>query len=190
MKAIRLFTVLIIVILFMIEPDVLYSDSKDIYLDSKTISLINTNKQVKNDTYLININKQVKNSSMQPHSIQVYNNIKKYCKIYNVPEKIAFKVAKLETGFNGPMDFGYKSDRTSSANAVGPMQLIYSTALYMSDDKTISYNRVKNDIELNVKLSIKYLRYLFDRYNNWTVACGAYNTGRPIINKYAIKATT
>lgn len=199
MNSIKIFAISISIIFIVVETNALYLNAKDIRLNKKNTSLMDTNilpldtKDIylnEKSISLIDTNNTTENNSNLPHSIQVYNNIKKYCKIYNVPERIAFKIANAESGFKGPMDLNYKSNLTSSANAVGPMQLIYSTALYMSDDKTISYNMVKNDIELNVKLSIKYLRYLFDRYKSWKIACGAYNTGRPIVNRYAIKVTT
>jgi hypothetical protein len=33
---------------------------------------------------------------------------------------------------------------------------------------------------------MKILRHLHNTYSNWKIAFGAYNTGRPIVNQYAI----
>jgi soluble lytic murein transglycosylase-like protein len=52
--------------------------------------------------------------------------------------------------------------------------------------KKIPKDQLKNDIELNVKTSMMLLRHLFDVYKDWKLVFGAYNTGRPLINQYAL----
>ena len=42
------------------------------------------------------------------------------------------------------------------------------------------------DIDFNVECSLKLLRQLYDRYGDWKLVFGAYNTGKPIVNEYAI----
>ena len=32
---------------------------------------------------------------------------------------------------------------------------------------------------------MKVLRYLYNQYGDWAIACGYYNTGQPIVNDYA-----
>jgi soluble lytic murein transglycosylase-like protein len=44
--------------------------------------------------------------------------------------------------------------------------------------------RIMNDIKLNIETSMKLLRKLHNKYGNWNVVCGCYNTGRPIVNDY------
>jgi soluble lytic murein transglycosylase-like protein len=46
-------------------------------------------------------------------------------------------------------------------------------------------HRIMTDIRLNVETSMKLLRKLYNRYHDWTIVCGCYNTGRPMINDYA-----
>jgi hypothetical protein len=46
----------------------------------------------------------------------------------------------------------------------------------------VSVNKLKTDIKYNVYTSMKLLRRLHNRYRDWKVVCGAYNTGRPCIN--------
>jgi soluble lytic murein transglycosylase-like protein len=128
-------------------------------------------------------------------SSQIYFSINKYCDIYNVPKKIAFNVATLETGWKGPKKSNkYNPHQISTAEAYGPMQVLHSTALDVWKDdsivvKTITKNRLLNDIDFNVHTSIRYLRYLHDRYGDWTIVLGYYNTGYPKINEYAMKGT-
>ena len=133
---------------------------------------------------------------MAPPSVQVYYYTKKYCKEYNVPETIAFQVAKLETAYKGPDRHDYNPNQTSSGNARGTYQLLVSTAkdmyelLGLGPRSDITSERLLNDVELNVRLGVRYLRWVNDNVSkNWTVTCGFYNSGYAIINGYAITAT-
>jgi soluble lytic murein transglycosylase-like protein len=44
-----------------------------------------------------------------------------------------------------------------------------------------------SDIDLNVETSMKLLRKLHDKYGNWKIVFGCYNTGTPCVNGYAEK---
>lgn len=117
-------------------------------------------------------------------SIQMYFYIKKYAKQYDIPEAYAFSLAYQETRYQGPLDLGYDQKKTSPVGALGPMQIMPSTAAMMLS-KTVSDTRLLSDIDLNVKISMKLLRYLYDLYGDWGLVFGAYNTGTPCINDYA-----
>jgi len=117
-------------------------------------------------------------------SIQMYFYIKKYAAEYEIPEAYAFSLAYQETRYQGPMDLDYDHKQTSYAGALGPMQIMPSTAR-MIYGKSIPNHKLKNDIKLNVMISMKLLRRLRNTYGNWGVVFGAYNTGRPCINGYA-----
>jgi hypothetical protein len=52
--------------------------------------------------------------------------------------------------------------------------------------ESVTKQKLKTDIEYNVKTSMKLLKILYRQHKNWKLAFGAYNTGRPMINKYAI----
>jgi soluble lytic murein transglycosylase-like protein len=116
--------------------------------------------------------------------IQMYYFIKKYSKEFNIPEEYAFSLAYQETRYGGPFDTLYKHSLTSRAGALGPMQIMPSTAKLICG-KPIPKLTLKNDVKLNVFISMKLLRRLHDRYKNWGLVFGAYNTGRPCVNKYA-----
>jgi soluble lytic murein transglycosylase-like protein len=118
-------------------------------------------------------------------SVQMYYYIKKYANEYEIPESYAFGIAYQETKYQGPLHFKYKPDLISYAGAVGPMQIMPSTADGLCK-RTVNVQRLKSDIEFNVMLSMKLLRRLHDRYNNWGLVFGAYNTGRPCVNQYAL----
>ena len=119
-----------------------------------------------------------------PYCLQMYTSIEKYSKVYRVPKYIAYNVAYLETRYQGPFHWNYRPHQTSFAGAVGPMQIMPSTA-NMIKQKKISVKNLKNNIELNIEISTKLLNKLYRKYGNWKIVCGCYNTGRPIVNDYA-----
>lgn len=120
-----------------------------------------------------------------PPCVQVHNCIEKYAEEYKIPIRYAYGVAYQETRYSGPLDWNYDHVQTSSAGAVGPMQIMYQTARMLFPDKNFSKEDLKNDIDFNVHCSMKLLRRLHDKYGNWKLAFGAYNTGRPLVNQYA-----
>jgi soluble lytic murein transglycosylase-like protein len=116
--------------------------------------------------------------------IQMYFFIKKYAKQFNIPEEYAFSIAYQETRYQGPKDTSYDHSQRSYAGALGPMQIMPGTANGLCD-RRVDKDSVRNDINLNVYLSMQLLRELHDRYDNWGKVFAAYNTGKPKINKYA-----
>jgi hypothetical protein len=65
------------------------------------------------------------------------------------------------------------------------MQVIPRYATKFNNGKRVSANELRNNIELNVRVSLKMLSYLKKRYGSWGLALGAYNTGKPCYNSYA-----
>jgi len=120
-----------------------------------------------------------------PTSLKMYELIDHYSDLYEIPKHIAFNVAYLETKYKGPFDWKYKPSQTSCVGAVGPMQIMPATANDVHNKK-ISKDNLKNNIELNIQTSMKLLHQLHNGYGNWKLVCGYYNTGRPIVNGYAL----
>lgn len=138
--------------------------------------------QDNSDPYLENVNDEnVVNSSP---SIQMYFYIKKYAAEFNIPESYAFSLAYQETRYGGPLDMDYNHKQTSYAGALGPMQIMPATAKLIYGE-SVPKLTLMNDINLNVMISMKLLRRLYDKYNDWGLVFGAYNTGRPCVNGYA-----
>ena len=117
-------------------------------------------------------------------AIQMYFYIKKYSKQYGVPEAYAFAVAYQESRYKGPLDLNYEHRLTSSAGAVGPMQIIPQYA-HSYAGRRVTAQELRNNIQLNVKVSMKMLRKWYDIHHDWGLAAGAYNTGQPVMNGYA-----
>lgn len=132
------------------------------------------------------------NSINISNSIKMYEAIEKYSKIYKVPKYIAYNVAYKETRYRGPFHWNYKHYQESYAGAIGPMQIMLSTAKapVYSKGEEITKEKLMNDIDLNVKISMRILRRNFEKTGSWKLACGKYNTGRPIVNDYAIYCST
>jgi len=120
-----------------------------------------------------------------PSCIKMYYYIEKYADEYKIPHSYAYGIAYVETSYGGPFDWKYTHSLTSCAGAVGPMQIMHPTAQMMWPDSSFTTLRLRTDIQFNVRTSMKLLRHLYDRYGDWKVVFGCYNTGRPIINEYA-----
>ena len=119
-------------------------------------------------------------------SIKMYNSIIKWSAEYDIPVQYAFALAYTETSYKGPAHVDYKSGLVSKSGALGPMQINLGTAkLYLEDGEKVTKKILKNDIDFNVMMSMRIIRELKDTYGSWGKAFGAYNTGKPIVNKYA-----
>ena len=123
---------------------------------------------------------------LSPPPLQVYYYINIYSAKYNVPKEIAFGVARMETGFKDPMNFNYRASQTSNMKAYGAMQVLLSTAKYVSGKHDITENDLLYDIRFNVETSMKMLSDLHNKYHDWNKVLGYYNTGYPVANSYAI----
>jgi len=121
-----------------------------------------------------------------PPSLQMYRYIKAYADTFDIPVRFAFGVACVETGYRGPFHWKYNPAQTSSAGAVGPMQVMVATAHWINKDG-VSKEKLRTDIKYNVYTSMKLLRKLYNLYGDWKTVFGCYNTGRPCINGYAHK---
>lgn len=122
--------------------------------------------------------------SSLPVSLKMYEIIEELSLKYNIPKHIAYNVAFKETRYEGPFDWNYNPYLTSSAGAEGPMQIMPATANGINKKK-IDTETLRTDLRLNVETSMKLLRRLYDKYGNWSIVCGYYNTGQPIVNDYA-----
>jgi len=131
-------------------------------------------------------------SRIEISSIEVMNAINKYSLIYEVPRDYVLKCAHQETSYSGVVNFDYNHKRVSSYGALGPFQVIYSTAKSMMKDSNFTKEDLKNNVDLNVHCGIKYMRYLYNIYHDWTIVYSYYNQGYVgvnNINSYARKIT-
>jgi soluble lytic murein transglycosylase-like protein len=125
-------------------------------------------------------------TSQSAPCLRMFNSIEKYSRMYNIPRDYAYGIAYAETRYEGPFHWKYKHTQTSSAGALGPMQLMYPTAKGLFPKKKFSREELMENIDFNVHCSMKLLRNMYDRYGDWKIVFGCYNTGRPMINDYAV----
>ncbi len=135
-------------------------------------------------TGTISITKHIE--SNDPACLQMFYYIGQYADTFGIPKKYAYGIANAETNYKGPFDWTYKHNLGSYAGALGPMQIMPSTAAFINKEK-VSNIKLRNDIKYNVKTSMKLLKYLYNQYGDWKLVFGAYNTGHPCVNGYAIK---
>lgn len=121
-----------------------------------------------------------------PPSLRLYYYINYYSDSLNLPINYLYGIANTESGWCGPFDFKYKPNVKSSVGALGPMQIMPGTAK-MVMGKSIPNKVLLNDVQLNVRISAILIKKLYDKYSDWKIVFGAYNTGRPLVNKYSIK---
>jgi|LauGreDrversion4_2_1035121.scaffolds.fasta_scaffold746926_2 soluble lytic murein transglycosylase-like protein len=129
------------------------------------------------------LSEESKYKNKTPISLVMYEAIEKYSEEYDIPKYVAYNVAYRETRYRGPFDWNYNPKQTSCVGALGPMQIMPRTS-YSINKVVYSNEKIKSDIELNVRTSMKLLRKLHNKYNNWSMVCGHYNTGRSIVNEY------
>jgi len=130
--------------------------------------------------------------SLGPPNYQLYEYMKQYSELYEIPFSFALRCAAEETGYRGKLDFTYKpfidKNRVSFADAHGPLQIQVPTANDMWDDRIITEEDLGYDIRLNVITSFRYQKYLYEIYNDWLKVYSVYNMGwqgKNKVNQYA-----
>lgn len=87
-----------------------------------------------------------------------------------IAEHILYAVIYTESSF--------RPEIVSNAGAVGLMQLLPSTAEWLCQrDGTDFDQAMLTDPEFNIKYGARYLKILYDRYENWDAAHAAYHAG-------------
>ena len=96
---------------------------------------------------------------------------------YNVKSEVVASVINAESNFNPSV--------VSSRGAVGLMQLMPSTAEWLSERIDVEYSYQKLfDVDFNIMLGTYYLSYLSDKFDNQTVVLCAYNAGEGVVKNW------
>ena len=105
--------------------------------------------------------------------------VEKYASEYNVPEYIILAVIRVESGFD--------PEATSSAGAIGLMQMLPSTFSWLSSfehlNENLSYYKLYEP-EVSIRYGTYYLRYLFEKFHDWDVVFAAYNGGEGNVSEW------
>lgn len=97
--------------------------------------------------------------------------IRESCREYSLDPFLVLAIIRQESFF--------EADAVSSANAMGLMQLIYTTARLVSRQKGMKISRKELfSPEVNIPLGVHYLKSLLDKYNGKIyLALASYNAG-------------
>lgn len=183
------FTVFNVTSIFYSEYKLSTYEDKINNLNEKIINLKNINSQAKLDNHRLKdiletkqtldkiSNEQLSNNALIRYSTIIVDKAKKY----NVDKNLIISLIATESSF--------KNDAVSHIGAVGLMQLLPSTAKYISKKYKIkNYNDI-NDLYnpiINVELGIAYFDYLVGKTGSIDHAIIAYNYGPGNLSK-AIK---
>lgn len=148
-----------------------------------TCSMILPTKESSQVSYTFNYFTNYNNDNKLPPSLEMYYNIEKNSKKYNIPKHIIYNIVYNETNYKGPFDWNYDPSQENNG-AQGPMQIITKYSHQFSDEK-LTDEKLKNNIKLNLEVGCRILSYLYDEYGRWDMVLGCYNTGKPIINYYS-----
>ena len=112
-----------------------------------------------------------------PYKYQQY--IEKYSAEYDIPEEIIFAVIKIESSFRASV--------TSPVGAMGLMQMMPDTFEWLTGkyhlDENLSASSLY-DPEVNIRYGTYYLRYLKDKFGDWSTVLAAYNAGEGNVAKW------
>lgn len=93
-----------------------------------------------------------------------------YAEEYELDLALVYSIIKVESNF--------KKDAVSKSGALGLMQILPSTAKWISSELDVDYSSdIMFDAETNIRFGCFYLRYLFDKFNNKDIVICAYNAG-------------
>lgn len=104
------------------------------------------------------------------HPIEYSEYVEKYSKEYGVPENVIYAVILCESKF--------ESNAVSSQNAIGLMQMIPSTFLWLCEKTGDNFSEgMLYDPETNIRFGTYYLSYLYEEFGLWETVYAAYNCG-------------
>ena len=104
--------------------------------------------------------------------------VRLYARQAGLEEELVFAVIRAESNF--------RADAVSPAGAVGLMQIMPQTALFVEE---LSGRRLDvRDPAENIDLGTAYLRYLFGRFSSLTQVLAAYNAGEGTVRTWLSRA--
>lgn len=93
---------------------------------------------------------------------------------YGIEKEFVQSIIKAESN--------YRSDVVSSRGAIGLMQILPSTAVYINNLYNITDEEIDLTIpEMNINIGTAYLHYLYEKFENCDVVICAYNAGESVV---------
>lgn len=104
--------------------------------------------------------------------------VTRYAAEYGVPESIVYAVIKVESDF--------ESNALSHAGAVGLMQLMPDTFVWLSEKLGDGYDAgMLYDPETNIRYGVYYLSSLYREFALWNSVYAAYNAGPTRVREWS-----
>jgi soluble lytic murein transglycosylase len=121
---------------------------------------------------------QCNEMARERRAIQLYSgSVYKYSFMYGVDANLVLAVIKVESDFD--------ENAISSKGAVGLMQLLPSTALFVSDKLGVEFSEEDLfDSDINIRFGTYYLSYLFDKFATLETVLAAYNAGEGNVSRW------
>lgn len=101
--------------------------------------------------------------------------VEKYAQEFKINEFIVYSFIKVESSFN--------KNAVSPKGAIGLMQILPSTAIYISEKLQVSAFDL-SEPETNILFGCYYLRYLADKFEDSTLVICAYNAGETRVREW------
>ena len=100
-------------------------------------------------------------------------------KKYDLEPALVYAVIKAESDF--------EKDASSSAGALGLMQILPSTAKWIAEEKDEAFKKENLfSAEVNIEYGCFYLRYLFDKFDDLDIVVCAYNAGETKVREWVV----
>ncbi len=112
------------------------------------------------------------------HPREYTEQVEKYSAEYNIPDYIVYAIIDVESNFD-PL--------ASSGKAYGLMQMTPATFRWLSSNEHLGDNLYTTslfDPDISIRYGCYYLRYLFDKFQNWETVFAAYNAGEGNVTKW------
>lgn len=104
------------------------------------------------------------------------NQIQTYAAENNLQEELVASIIFAESRFD--------KNAKSNKGAIGLMQLMPSTAKSFYESEDNFDNSILFEVEENIKIGTKYLRYLFDKYQDELTVLACYNAGETNVRSW------
>lgn len=100
-----------------------------------------------------------------------------YAQKYNIEPELIASVINAESSFD--------KDALSNKGAVGLMQIMPTTAIFVSDMLGENLDaKMLTQSDVNIKLGTKYLNYLQNKFQDEKVVLACYNAGEGVVSKW------
>ena len=106
----------------------------------------------------------------QQYPLPYYDIVEKYSAQFDIPMEMIYAIMRTESSFD--------PNAVSHANAKGLMQLTDDTLDWITRYHLKTEGEIDIfDPEINIMVGTYYLRYAYDRYENWDTVYASYNAG-------------